>query len=364
MKFFLRAGMFFLCSSWTFSVFSKDLRWTHFGLRPLAMGNAFVSVADDYNALFYNPAGLAWLESWDGEFLNPALGVSQETMNFASDMMELAQGKSKGASELLEVFEKQVERNNIYLSLQWTPHLIFPGIGFGAGLDWTNSLNIQREIAIQVEAAPTVIAPIAYAHNFFEKRLAFGATLKGVVKGGVEREFSLEDVQTLADKGFKLDQYVIGGMAVGADFGILFRPIKPLEPTLGVSITDFGNTKFKQFNIQGSATGAPDTRMAAVNTGVSFKPLQFYNSYVLTSVDVHAINQAVSFSKKLNLGVEYGFSRIIKVGMGLHDGYLSGGFQFDVGLLNVRATTYGAEMGEVAGIAEDRRYLVQIKLII
>jgi len=30
------------------------------GARPLAMGEAFVSIADDANAPFYNPAGLAW----------------------------------------------------------------------------------------------------------------------------------------------------------------------------------------------------------------------------------------------------------------------------------------------------------------
>ena len=29
------------------------------GIRPLGMGNAFVAVADDRNALHYNPAGLA-----------------------------------------------------------------------------------------------------------------------------------------------------------------------------------------------------------------------------------------------------------------------------------------------------------------
>jgi len=32
------------------------------GARPLAMGGAFVGLADDGNALFYNPAGLAWAQ--------------------------------------------------------------------------------------------------------------------------------------------------------------------------------------------------------------------------------------------------------------------------------------------------------------
>lgn len=34
------------------------------GARPLAMGEAFVGLADDANALFYNPAGLAWSDGF------------------------------------------------------------------------------------------------------------------------------------------------------------------------------------------------------------------------------------------------------------------------------------------------------------
>ena len=39
----------------------QENKWTHFGTRPLAMGNA-VAVSDDF-ALFYNPAGLARLKN-------------------------------------------------------------------------------------------------------------------------------------------------------------------------------------------------------------------------------------------------------------------------------------------------------------
>ena len=49
----------FLFGIVSLEAFSVEHRWTQYGLRPLAMGNAYVAVADDYNALFYNPAGLA-----------------------------------------------------------------------------------------------------------------------------------------------------------------------------------------------------------------------------------------------------------------------------------------------------------------
>ena len=38
----------------------QDKVWTEYGVRPLAMGNAFVAIADDENAFYYNAAGLAF----------------------------------------------------------------------------------------------------------------------------------------------------------------------------------------------------------------------------------------------------------------------------------------------------------------
>ena len=49
------------------------------------MGNAYVSIADDFNALFYNPAGLARLNDWDFEIINPTIETGDDSYNIASD---------------------------------------------------------------------------------------------------------------------------------------------------------------------------------------------------------------------------------------------------------------------------------------
>jgi len=41
---------------------SADFRDLEIGARPLALGGAFVSLADDANGVYWNPAGLAWAE--------------------------------------------------------------------------------------------------------------------------------------------------------------------------------------------------------------------------------------------------------------------------------------------------------------
>ncbi len=358
---------------------ADELRWTHFGLRPLSMGNAFVAVADDYNALFYNPAGLARLKEWSGEFLNPSFEVSRNTIDGYNDVTKFLSsgaGSTSAALDLLAAYTGKTQ----HASLGLTPHLVFPGFGFGVGADLNASIVAHREIAADVDFGPTVIMPVAYAMNFLEDRLSIGASLKAVMKGGVDHEFSINDIKAFttsatqntedADpnaKKAKLSDYVLGGLGFGADVGLLFTPIKTMAPTLGVSITDLGGTTFSKLNVTGEALGTPKSRLPSVNTGVSIKPFEGGGMYLRTSIDAAAINQPQHYSKKFNLGTEWGYGSIIKVDAGLHQGELCGGFSFDVFLLSLRFATYTEQLGEVVGEDDnlrDRRYAFQLKLLI
>jgi hypothetical protein len=358
-----------------------ELKWTHFGVRPLGMGNAFVAVADDFNALFYNPAGLARLKTWDGELLNPTFEISDNTRGALQDVQGLG---SSDFDETLAFLEDNTGKTH-HGALGLTPHLIMPGFGFAIGTEVSTTLAVHREISADVDLGPRIIAPVAVAFNMFEDRLSVGAGLKLVARAGVDREFSINDIEALSSSKKKKEEaeasgetvdeestteladYVEGGVGVGTDFGILFTPIRTFAPTLGLSVTDFGGTPYKKFDVQGEALGTPDLRLPSVNVGLSAKPLEVGGMYVLTAVDAHAINQPEHYSKKFNLGVEWGYGSIIKLQSGLHQGELSAGFEFDVFLLSIRFATYAEQLGTVAGQDDDlrdRRYVFQVKLLI
>ncbi len=376
-------------STYASAASAGELRWTHFGVRPLAMGNAYVAVADDFNALFYNPAGLARLKEWDGELINPMLEVSANTVSGASDILDLVNTNSSDVTPVLNLLESYAGKPQ-HFALGLTPHLVIPtasgmGFGFGVGIDLSATLAFHRDISGDVKIGPDILVPFSMAISFLENRLSFGGSLKVAMKGGVDREFSINDIQAFtsqakasenaagtesaasADTGPKLDDYIEGGVGVGVDGGILFTPIKTMSPTLGVSITDFGGTPYKKFDINGEALAAPKARLPSVNTGVSLKPWESGSQYVRASVDAHAINQPVHYSKKFNVGAEWGYGTIIKVQTGLHQGELTGGFEFDVFLLSLRMVTYAEQLGTIAGQDEnlrDRRYAMQLKLLI
>jgi len=364
---FLGTGLWLTTSS----IQAGELKWTHYGIRPLAMGNAYVAVADDYNALFYNPAGLARLDTWHGELLNPRLGISQSTITTLKDFSKLASSNSTGVESTLTTFESMTGKPQ-WINIGLTPHLVFPGFGIGLGLDIGGSMVIHRTISADVDAGATAILPLAVAKNFLEDRLSVGMAVKGVFKQGVEREFSLADITAFSKKeadssGNSIKDYIVGGSGLGVDFGMLFTPIQTGEPTLGISVADIGGTPYKAQKSGSLELGAPRPRDPAVNTGISFKPIKTDSYYVLTTIDAHAINQPIHFSKKLNFGTEWGFGRVLKLQAGLHQGSLSGGIQLDAWLLVLRFATYAEELGTVTGesaITSDRRYVAQLKLLL
>lgn len=354
--------------------YADELKWTHYGVRPLGMGNAFVAVADDFNALFYNPAGLARLSSWSMEIINPSLGVSTNTIATIKDVNKLASGSSSsdsggGVTSAIDTF-KALEGKNQYINLGLTPHLIFPGFGLGIGIDVGASLIVHHQVSADMDAGVSAVIPLTYARSMLEDRLSLGASIKGVFTSGVDREFSIADLTAFTKKDGtdssdkKLADYVVGGKGVGVDVGMLFTPVKTMEPTLGVSITDFGGTPYVPVN---DTLGKPAPRQPSVNTGISLKPYASNGMYLLTAIDAHAINQPIHYSKKFNFGSEFGLGKILKLQAGLHQGELSGGFQLDGWLLILRFATYAEQLGPTTHEGKnfaDRRYVAQLKMLL
>lgn len=368
MKHLILGFIAFLISN---ELLAYEARWTHYGTRPLAMGNAFVAVANDYNALFYNPAGIARLKDWRGEFINPTVEISENTVRFINDAGTLVSGSAGDVTSVLDILEKNVGKSQ-HFALQLTPHLVFPGWGFGVGIDLSNTLTFHRDISANIDFGPRVIAPLAVAKNFLDDRLSLGASIKFVAMSGVDREFSINDLEAFTgnkknENSNKLSDYLQGGQGIGTDVGLLFTPIKAMEPTLGVSVTDLGGTPYKQLNFSGNKLGSPRSRQPALNTGISIKPLTAGKMYLLASADAHAVNQAFHYSKKWNLGIEWGYGSILKIQSGLHQGELSMGFELDVFLFSCRFATYTEQLGTIAGQDDslrDRRYVLQLKFLI
>ncbi|MBP6218302.1 MAG: hypothetical protein KA436_06930 [Oligoflexales bacterium] len=363
---------------------AREYKWTHFGVRPLAMGNAFVAVVDDQNALFYNPAGLARLQTWDFEILNPTFEVSTRTLGLYKDIINLnkkdtstststtssSSTSSSGNSDIdsiLDVFQHETGRTHSF-GLKLNPHFITSNWGFGVGMDNSFSLVFHEQIEMDVQLGSTTIAPFGIGFNFLENRLSLGAALKYVYAMGIDQTFGID---SMAKASKELTDYIQTGRGMGLDLGLLFTPFDVMQPTLGISLTDAGGTRLDKFPPPGAKAGASSAqlppRLPSLNVGLSIKPVKTDWLYLLLAMDSQMINQPIHFSHKLSLGAELGLGSLLKLQAGVHEGDISGGFQFDVGLVNIRFASYSVDHGPVVGLdkeLKDRRYALQLKILI
>ena len=343
-----------------YSIASAQVKnWTHFGLRPLAMGNAYVAVADDFNAVFYNPAGLARLNDWYFELFNPGLTVSKGAIDFFSDVSE----NTSKESDLVDTIEESAGEA-FTAKAMINSYFVKKNFGFAIGLDAGTTASIHRDLSTSLNASADAIIPLAMAMNFLDGKLSVGASLKARATAGVNDNFGIDVIGDIDEGTDAFKNYLKSGLGFGVDFGVLFSPFKYMSPTLGLSITDLGSTHFNAISSLKEYSGTAPIVLPSVNLGLSLKPVQVSYFYLRTSVDMHSINQPYSFSQKLNLGLEAGLGQILKAQLGMHNGYYTAGLQFDIMVIKLRAVTYAEEIGDYAGQQEDRRYALQVKILI
>ncbi len=183
---------------------------TLMGCRALAIGGAFVAVADDPSAIFHNPAGLVYQErtfnlSIDGFYISPV----HEYVTTDGTRVE-----SRYKSSVPQFF----------LTYKANNRLTF-GFGFyvpyaGGGVDWKESVQVQpfKSTMGVYSLTPT------FSYKFSEK-LSIGFNLNFY---GGELNIDMEDVIFGPMKSEEK------GSAVSAGLGLMFKPSQRVSIGLGV----------------------------------------------------------------------------------------------------------------------------------
>ena len=233
------------------------------------MGNAYVAVADDFNAVFYNPAGLARFDDWYLEFINPGLTISAGAIEFFNDIASNAEGES-GLVDIIEENAGEAFTAKSMLS----PYFVTKNFGLAIGVELGATTAIHRDVSVSFHGGAVKIIPISMAFNFFDGNLSAGASLKGRMIAGVSEDFGIDVIGDIDDGTDAIKNYLKSGYGVGVDVGMLFTPVKYMNPTLGVSITDLGGTAYQVLEFVEDAVGKARPTLPSVNVGLSLKPVQ------------------------------------------------------------------------------------------
>ncbi len=338
--------------------FGKAYPFFHRGVRPIGMGGAFTALADDENALFYNPAGISRLDQLTFGIVNPIVDVSEKSIDLYKDIEDADLDDEQEVNDLLKEYAGEYQHFRVSL---------YPHVGFRLANVWMLiGALAQAQVDLDVR---TPSWPEAHCDYVQDTALMAGAGLKLPITGlrvgasvkSVSRD-SLEEVYTapiIADDDFedRLEDDIKSGAGFAIDVGVIYRMlfISGFETDIGLVIQ----------NIPEMDMGDAKDVATQTNLGIAVAKsvARFKLIGVLDYMDVtQQYGEDDDIGKRLHMGLELQTPFFVSVRMGLNQGYFTAGATVDFRFLRLDFAAYTEEVGAYAGQREDKRYIGQLSL--
>ncbi len=329
----------------------------HRGTRTLGMGGAFTAVADDQNAIYFNPAGLSQIKGFGLGILNPQVEVSDESIDLFSDFQDVDMDDSAAVADMMR---KYIGDNN-HIKLATDTYLGFKAGNAGIMVDAIAQANVNMRIRNPVWPEAQIDAITDYGVMLGAgipvpgvSGLSVGATLKAIVRNSLNVVYTAD---VIADDDFEdtLDDDMVEGSSIGLDLGALYT-------TDAVPFTQVNVAVVAQ-NIPEMKFGDAADQKTQFNAGIALSQKAIGLRFTET-LDIHDITDNLtgdeSYEKKIHMGVEVALPVILSARVGLNQGYATAGATLDFKIFKVDVATYGEELGVIGGQTEDRRYVGQI----
>ncbi|MEN0058297.1 MAG: hypothetical protein AAGB31_05645 [Bdellovibrio sp.] len=354
--------------------------------RALGMGDAFVAVADDYSALFYNPAGLARRE--EGQVnLSLSLGATPGAKDFYdeyNDIEESNRSETDKQTEYLKLIERHygdifglrlAPMEGVWVRPNW-------GVAF-------IPMDVSVEMAMHKQVGPTINATV-YAdttlaagygddfHGIQHGRLSWGVVGKFVNRGFMSRPISAVDLAS-SDEIVK-NEDLLEGYTVDADIGILWTPEIPDEsfwsvlrlarPTFGAVVRNVGELGFGQsmklLNKE-EQNGTPEKLYRVLDLGSRWEYPAVWIFGGRGVLDVRDLGHPeFNWRKGLHIGFEFDWTVATwwkgHYRVGLNQGFWTAGLSAELGIFNLDFVSYANDAGTRNTPVENRIYAARLNL--
>jgi|GEM_PF-4295700 len=319
------------------------------GIRPMAMGGAFVAVADDENALYYNPAGLGQIRYWRFSF--PQYLAATDTRSF--DNLTYLLGKQSEITNMLNgdispELAARLSNTRLHLASEmWNFRYIQPGFGLSVS-PFTDAL---------VETGALVLPETSWnVRAGFKENLSWGFGLDIPNAGRLSFGMAFKAMQQMKSVAENKNIMEIKNLDAatqwggGFDLGTLYQATSELS--FGVVAADLYTRIMDEVQV-------PNLKM-----GFAYRPdwLNFEDLSTILAVDAVELNwqgdnefkntpnnAAVINLSKLRVGLEFILSKILALRGGFHQGYPTAGISLVTGFISVEWAYFGRELGTYPG---------------
>ncbi len=322
------------------------------GVRPLGMGGAFTAVADDENALFYNPAGLDRVQSWGMGIVNPLLEVGEKGIDLYKDAQDT---DFDSEAEVFDLLEEYVGEYLHYRAALF-PHFVMRHFALGVLAQSTVNMEVHNPQypEAMVDGLGTIGAHAGFGYGFWDGKLRVGVGGKYVKAYRLRQTYTAFDISQ-SDFEDRIDDDMKEGAGFGFDAGVMTTIPVLLEPTFALMILNISDTDL------GDAGELPQQVNLGFSASHSFSWLTLVGAADWVDVTQN-LGDDDDMYRRLHFGLEGRLVKILSLRTGLYQGYASFGATVDFKLLKLDYANYAEEIGSAAGDRSDRRQVVQLSL--
>lgn len=358
--------------------------------RALGMGDAFVAVANDYSAIFYNPAGLARRE--DGQInLSMSYAATPGIKDFIDEYKNIEESSMSETDKQTAYLELiQAHYGDVY-SLRLSPlEAAWVRPNWGVALI---PLDVSVEMAMHQGVGPILNATVyadttlglSYAddlHWFNHGRLSWGITGKFVNRGFFSQSLSAIDLAASSEIVSRED--LLEGYTVDADIGVLWTPELPDEgmwsvlrlarPTFGAVVRNVAELGFGQslklVNKDATTSERPEKLYRVLDIGSRWEYPSVWIFGGRGVLDVRDLGHPdFSWRKGIHAGLEFDWA-VTSWWKGQYRAGLNGadfrmwtlGLSAELGIFNLDVVTYADDVGTRNTPIESRVYAARLNL--
>lgn len=348
---------FFIGSSlWSSFLSAKEFPRVYRSAYFLGRGDTGISVADNEDAIFYNPAGIAYGKGIYKKtvLLSPTIEVSSSTRDM---------GRRLGVEENspIETFRENVGKPQ-HLGIYNFTGVILRRAALGIFASGNANLMVSKskeagalemgEADLQENAGATFsLADSIFSENFF-----VGTTIKYLNHGQAGVSVNASEIDQVND--IESDDLWGHGYGTGFDVGMMYRPSSGRAlPSIGLTVENIGDTRI----VPEKDAPVLENIKQTINLGLGIEVKAVYSGFRFL-VDYRDIASRVETNtfKKVHLGGELTIRDYIGFTGGLNQGYASGGVYLDVRFIRFDFGAYTEEIGDYAGARPDNRLFFRL----
>ncbi len=326
---------------------ASEVMETHHNVRSNGMGGIYMSIVNDSEALFVNPAALGKTQGLNWQVMNVEVGVN------GLDVYNNFKGINMNSpSSFNQFFGKDV-----WLRAGGKTAFTLPYFGVGAYTDTQTHLLLHNPAFPQFDTTFLSDYGLVVGGAFPLGPTSYGGlTFKRISRWGGQKDIDLGVIAS-GNPSQIIDQFKNKGNGYGIDMAVMTTLPAPFSPTVSLVWQDVGSTAF----IKSDGADAPprihDNLSLGVSTSLDLPGFDWVAGFEYR----HITESEYQLGQKLHLGTEISLP-LIDLRGGINQGYATYGAGISFLFLHFDVASYTEETGAYPGQTPQNRLEVGLSI--